>query len=172
MAGNRAPMAVTPAAHYIRQAALGLQHAHEAGLVHRDIKPGNLLLDRTGTIKLLDLGLARFFNAHKDNVTEKYDDKAILGTADYLAPEQAMGSAVDIRADIYGLGGTFYFMLAGKAPFEDGTITQKLLWHQTRSPKSIREQRPEVPEGIVAVIERMIAKTPDERYQTPNDVAE
>jgi serine/threonine protein kinase len=168
------PMDPTQAAHYVRQAALGLQHAHEAGLVHRDIKPGNLLLERSGTIKILDLGLARFFNApHKDNVTEKYDEKSVvLGTADYLAPEQAIGSAVDIRADIYSLGGTFYYLLSGKAPFENGTITQKLLWHQTRQPESLRAVRPEAPEALAALIERMMAKIPDERFQTPQEVAD
>src|SRR5204862_2743160 len=80
---QQGPMDPVRAAHYIRQAACGFRHAHEAGLVHRDVKPGNLLLDRSGTIKILDLGLARFFNSKKDNLTEKYDDKAILGTADY-----------------------------------------------------------------------------------------
>src|SRR5262249_7607071 len=100
------------AANYVRQAALGLQHAHEANLVHRDIKPGNLLVDRAGTVKILDLGLARILDAHKDNLTEKFDgDNAVLGTADYLAPEQALGgkASVDIRADIYSLGATFFF---------------------------------------------------------------
>ena len=88
------------------KSAIGMQHAHELGMVHRDIKPGNLLLDRTGVIKVLDMGLARFFNKQQDSVTEKYDDKCVLGTADYLAPEQAVSNIVDIRADIYGLGGT------------------------------------------------------------------
>jgi eukaryotic-like serine/threonine-protein kinase len=173
--GRSGPMDPTRAAHYIKQAALGLQHAHEAGLVHRDVKPGNLLLDRAGTVKVLDLGLARFFNAPKDNrdnVTEKFDEKAILGTADYLAPEQAIGNAVDIRADVYSLGATFYYLLTGKAPFEDGTITQKLLWSQTKQPKSIRELRPDVPEGMVAVIEKMMAKQKEDRHPTPHAVAE
>jgi eukaryotic-like serine/threonine-protein kinase len=117
MVARRGPMDPIRAAHYMAQAARGLQHAHDAGLVHRDIKPGNLLLDRNGMIKVLDLGLARFFEPGKDNVTERYDEKnAILGTADYLAPEQARGDTVDIRADIYSLGATFYFLLTGKAP--------------------------------------------------------
>src|SRR5262249_34966692 len=82
------PMDVTRAAHHIRQAAQGLQHAHEAGLVHRDIKPGNLILDRTGTLKILDMGLARFFHDQNDELTRQYDSQSVLGTADYLAPEQ------------------------------------------------------------------------------------
>src|SRR5262249_41784002 len=128
-------LAVDRAAHYVRQAALGLQHAHEtAGLVHRDIKPGNILVDRNGIVKILDMGLARFFHDQDDILTKKYDEN-VLGTADYLAPEQALDShAVDIRADIYSLGATFYFILTGRTPFAEGTVAQKLIWHQTRQP--------------------------------------
>ena len=133
------PMDVLRACHYMRQAALGLQHAHEtAGLVHRDIKPGNILVDRNGIVKVLDMGLARFFHDEEDMLTKKYDEN-VLGTADYLAPEQALDShAVDIRADIYSLGATFYFCLTGRTPFAEGTVAQKLIWHQTRQPKPIR----------------------------------
>src|SRR5438128_725922 len=136
------------AAHYMRQAAFGLQHAHEAaGLVHRDIKPGNILVDRTGLVKVLDMGLARFFHDEEDLLTKKYDEN-VLGTADYLAPEQALDShSVDIRADIYGLGATFYFCLTGQTPFCEGTVAQKLIWHQTRQHKPIRSLRPDLPEG-------------------------
>ncbi|HEV3262046.1 MAG TPA: protein kinase [Gemmataceae bacterium] len=164
------PMDITRAAHYIRQAALGLQHAHEAGLVHRDVKPGNLLVDRTGTVKVLDLGLARFFNDASDDITRKHDE-TVLGTTDYLAPEQALDGNVDIRADIYSLGATFYFLLAGKPPFADGSIAQKLIWHQTRQPKPIRSVRAEVPEALAAVLERLMAKDATKRYQTPAEVA-
>src|SRR5262249_5685100 len=95
------PLEVTRACHYIRQAALALQHAHEKGLVHRDVKPGNILVDRAGTVKILDMGLARFFHDEDDNLTRKYNED-VLGTADYLSPEQALDSHdVDIRADIY-----------------------------------------------------------------------
>jgi serine/threonine protein kinase len=167
------PMDVLRATHYIRQAALGLQHAHEkAGLVHRDIKPGNILVDRNGVVKVLDMGLARFFHDEEDILTKKYDEN-VLGTADYLAPEQALDShGVDIRADIYSLGATFYFCLAGRTPFAEGTIAQKLIWHQTRQPKSIRTVRPEIPEGLAAVLEKMMAKDPAQRYQVPLEAAE
>ncbi|MBI1914013.1 MAG: protein kinase [Planctomycetes bacterium] len=166
-------MDVTRACHYIRQAALGLQHAHEAAnLVHRDIKPGNVLVDRNGIVKVLDMGLARFFNEDEDNITKKYDEN-VLGTADYLAPEQAVDShEADIRADIYSLGATFYFCLTGRTPFQEGTVAQKLIWHQTRQPKPIRQVRPDVDEALAAVIEKMMAKRREDRYQTPLAVAE
>jgi serine/threonine protein kinase len=167
------PMDVLRATHYIRQAALGLQHAHEtAGLVHRDVKPGNVLVDRNGIVKILDMGLARFFHDEEDVLTKKYDEN-VLGTADYLAPEQALDShAVDIRADIYSLGATFYFCLTGRTPFAEGTVAQKLIWHQTRQPKSVRLLRPEVQPGLASVLEKMMAKNPEARYQTPLEVAQ
>jgi serine/threonine protein kinase len=167
------PMDVLRTCHYMRQAALGLQHAHEsAGLVHRDIKPGNILIDRNGIVKVLDMGLARFFHDEEDVLTKKYDEN-VLGTADYLAPEQALDShSVDIRADIYSLGATFYFCLTGRTPFAEGTVAQKLIWHQTRQPKPIRQLRPEVPEGVVAIVEKMMAKDPNQRPQTPLEVAD
>jgi serine/threonine protein kinase len=167
------PMNVLRATHYIQQSAMGLQHAHEtAGLVHRDVKPGNILVDRTGAVKVLDMGLARFFNDDEDILTKKYDEN-VLGTADYLAPEQALDShAVDIRADIYSLGATFYFCLTGKTPFSEGSVAQKLIWHQTRQPKPIRSMRPEVPEELVAIIDKMMAKDPGQRYQSPQEVVE
>lgn len=160
------------AAHYIRQAALGLQHAHEAGLVHRDIKPGNLLLDRQGTVKILDMGLARFFHEDSAAFIKEYEVGYIIGTGDYIAPEQIVDSRVDVRADIYSLGGTLYYLLTGKSPFQDGTNAQKIIWHQVRHPKSLRVLRPDVPEELLRVFEKMIAKEPERRYQTPMEVAE
>jgi serine/threonine protein kinase len=160
------------AAHYIRQAALGLQHAHEAGLVHRDIKPSNLLLDRTGTVKILDLGLARFFHDESDDLS-RLGAPGPVGTSDYMAPEQAVNShQVDIRADVYGLGATFYFLLAGWSPSRQGTARRKRISHQLDQPSPIREIRPEIPEGLAAVLDRMLAREPGERYQTPAEVAE
>ena len=169
---ERGPMDVTRAAHYVRQAALGLQHAYEAGLVHRDVKPGNLLLERTGTVKILDMGLARFFHEEADGLSGR-GLGGPLGTAAYIAPEQAADShAADTRADIYSLGATFYFLLAGHSPFQDGAPLEKMLSHQMQRPRPIRELRPEVPEGLAAVLERMMAKEPAERYQTPAEAAE
>jgi eukaryotic-like serine/threonine-protein kinase len=160
------------ACHYMYWSAVGLQHAHQAGLIHRDIKPGNILVDRQGVVKILDLGLARFFHDENDEITKKYDE-SVLGTADYLAPEQAVDShGVDGRADIYSLGATFYFLLTGQPPFAEGTVAQKLLWHQSKSPKPVREVRPEVPEAVAKVVSKMMAKKPDDRYQSPGELAE
>ena len=166
------PMDPVRAAHYISQSAVGLQHAHELGMVHRDVKPGNLLLDRAGVIKILDMGLARFFAKPADSVTEKYDDKCVLGTADYLAPEQAVSNTVDVRADIYALGGTLYFLLTGQTPFPGGTIAAKLVAHQTKEPKPVEAYRPDVPPGLLAVLRKMMAKDVEVRYQEPAEVAD
>lgn len=167
------PLDLPRACNYIRQSALGLQHAHEAAaLVHRDIKPGNILVDRNGIVKILDMGLARFFHDDEDELTKKYGED-VLGTADYLAPEQALDShGVDIRADIYSLGATFYYALTGRTPFSEGTVAQKLIWHQTRQPKPIRSFRDDVPEEVLAIIDRMMAKDRNQRYGSPQEVVD
>jgi serine/threonine protein kinase len=166
------PLSVLRACHYIRQSALALQHAHENAMVHRDIKPGNILVDRTGVVKVLDMGLALLFHEGEDDLTKKHDDGTI-GTADYLSPEQAMDSHdVDIRTDIYSLGVTFYFLLAGRAPYEGMPMAQKLLSHQMKAPKPIAEYRRDVPAGVLAILDKMMAKKADERYATPGDVAD
>ena len=163
------------AADYIRQSALGLQHAHEVGLVHRDIKPGNLLLDRTGTVKLLDLGLARFIHDPNRNqgITDKYDKHIVVGTADFMAPEQAFETAaVDIRSDIYGLGCTLYFLLTSRVPFPDRSVPEKMYAHKTRAPAPVSELCPRLPVRLAEVLDKMIAKEPGERYQAPAEVVE
>ena len=168
---SHGPLDITRACHYIAQSAQGLQHAHLAGIIHRDIKPSNLLLDRDGTIKLLDMGLAKFFDDKADELTRDHQPGAILGTADYLSPEQAVDSHnVDIRSDIYSLGLTFYFILTGRTPFEGSSVQQKLISHQWREPEPIRKFRPDVPEPLVAVVERMMAKELDKRFAMPMEV--
>lgn len=159
------------AADYIVQAATGLQHAHEMGLVHRDIKPANCLLDNNGTVKLLDMGLARLIGDEASLTLDNNEN--VLGTADYLAPEQALDShKADSRADIYSLGCTLYYLLTGHPPFPEGSITERLMKHQRETPPSILNERPEAPPTLLHICERMMLKDPDERYQTAGDVAE
>jgi serine/threonine protein kinase len=169
---KKGPMAIDRAAHYIWQSAQGLDHAFRVGVIHRDIKPGNILVDRIGISKILDMGLARFYNSDDDMLTKKYDEKSVLGTADYVAPEQTINSHdVDVRADIYSLGATFYYLLAGHPPFPEGTISQKLIAHQTRQPTPIRALRPEIPVALAVVLGRMMAKSVADRYQSPAEVS-
>lgn len=158
----------------VRQAAEGLEHARSHGLVHRDIKPSNLMLSAKGQVKILDLGLAMLAeeSAANDELTAAGQ---LMGTLDYLAPEQAEDSrAVDIRADIYSLGCTLYRLLAGEAPFSGpkfNTPLKKILAHARSRPEPIRESRPEAPEALAAVLERMMAKAPDDRFATPAEAA-
>ncbi len=163
-------VAYKQAAEFIRQASEGLQHAHETGLIHRDVKPGNLMVDTKGTVKILDLGLVSI-PADADPLTLHQKD-IVLGTADYVAPEQAMDPHnVDIRADIYSLGAVFYFLLTGTLPFPGKSIAKKLMAHQTLEPQPIREITPEVPRKLQAIVQKMMAKDPNDRYQTPREVA-
>jgi serine/threonine protein kinase len=170
---EQGPLDYVSAVDYVRQAADGLGHAHQSGMVHRDVKPGNLLIDSTGVVKLLDLGLARFFKtSDEESLTIKHDEK-VLGTADYLAPEQAVDShQVDARADIYSLGCTMYFSLTGHPPFTDGTLVQRLLAHQTKSPPSVRYERPDIDDSLLAILDKMMAKKAADRYQTAAEVSE
>jgi len=170
---DRGPLDYVTAVDTIRQAADGLGHAHQLGMVHRDVKPGNLLIDNQGVVKLLDLGLARFFKSDdEESLTIKHDEK-VLGTADYLAPEQAIDShQVDARADIYSLGCTLYFALTGHPPFTDGTLVQRLLAHQTKTPPSVSYERPDIDESLLAILDKMMAKKTADRYQTAIEVSE
>src|SRR5262245_9464783 len=168
---KKGPMEIDRACHYVWQSAQGLDHAFRVGVIHRDIKPGNVLVDRFGAAKILDMGLARFYHTDDDMLTKKYDEKSVLGTADYVAPEQTINSHdVDVRADIYSLGATFYFLLAGHPPFPEGTISQKLIAHQTKRPMPIRRARPEIEPELAAVVERMMAKSVQDRYQNPEQL--
>ncbi|MDW8244585.1 MAG: protein kinase [Thermogemmata sp.] len=165
------PLSVERVVTYLYHVADALDYAHHKGLVHRDIKPGNILVDRWGNARLLDLGLARFCHDEEDNLTVMYDDKMVLGTADYVAPEQIANShAADIRADIYSLGATAYYLLAGHPVFPTGSVSQKLIWHSTKDPTPLQQVRPEVPEALAAIVMRMLAKDPRQRYQTPAEV--
>jgi serine/threonine protein kinase len=189
---------VDQACDYIRQAALGLQHIHECGLVHRDIKPTNLLVTALATqgelktvgsitsrqaaglpwglVKLLDLGLARLadpINGAAPGSPLTQAGGALRGTADYLPPEQAIDfHKADIRSDIYSLGCTFYFLLTGQPPFDGGTLAQKLMKHQREEPKVVDLVRPEVPKKTAMILQKMLAKKPEERFPQPIEIAE
>jgi formylglycine-generating enzyme required for sulfatase activity len=178
---EQGPLPVAVACEYVRQAALGLQHAFEHGLVHRDVKPSNLLLQKTPpgqagagpVVKVLDLGLARLEpGGDGDSSSTLTESGAVMGTPDYLAPEQARRShEVDVRADLYSLGCTLYFLLTGKVPFPGGTLAEKIAHHLMDEPEPVEQLRPEVPPGIAAVVRKLMAKKPDQRYRTPAEVA-
>jgi serine/threonine protein kinase len=141
--------------------------------VHRSICPENLVVDRAGVVKIIDLGLVRISCPDEALPTLQYHDEAVLGPPDYIAPEQVMNSDnVDVRADIYALGCTFYFLLSGNPPFVEGTLAHKLIWHQTRQPQPISDFRTDVPEGMIAVLNRMMAKSPEARFQDPQEIAD
>jgi CheY-like chemotaxis protein len=184
------PLPVKFASDCIIQAAEGLQHAHERGLVHRDVKPSNLrvawdhppspeggnLADEPGhpakvTIKILDMGLALLYETEES--AEGGGLTRVVGTADYMAPEQWMNAhQVDIRADLYSLGGTFYFLLTGQVPFPGAEPMEKMLKHHLDEPTPVEQIRPEVPAAIAEVVRRLMAKQPEQRYQKPIEVAE
>jgi serine/threonine protein kinase len=166
------PLDYEKVVNYIAQAAEGLEHAHRRGLIHRDIKPANLLLDEKGTVKILDMGLARFTDEDSASLTVAHDEN-VLGTADYLSPEQAINSHnVDNRADIYSLGCTMYYLLTAHPPFPEGTLPQRLLAHQTKKPDSVYKDRPDAPRDLVALVEKMMHKAQDGRQQTAAEVAQ
>ncbi|MBX3411136.1 MAG: serine/threonine protein kinase [Pirellulales bacterium] len=162
------PLGFEVAAKYVCQGATGLAHAHEKGLVHRDVKPANLLVDAKGTVKLLDLGLA--LEKQASSLTIAHGEE-VLGTADYCSPEQAINSHdVDARADIYSLGCTLYYLLTGNPPFPEGSLAQRLMKHQLEQPKSILEYRPETPHDLVRICQKMMAKKREDRFQSALEV--
>ena len=168
-------LAIAQASNFIYQAALGLQHAHEEGLVHRDIKPGNLMLTRNrdkAAVKILDFGLAKASREEKVDLALTYEGQA-LGTPDFIAPEQILDApSADIRADIYSLGSTFYFLLAGRPPFQANTLYDVYQAHLSREAHPLNLIRPEVPAELAALVAKMLAKDPSRRFQTPNEVAQ
>jgi serine/threonine protein kinase len=168
---RRGPLPVAEACEYVRQATVGLQHAFEDGMIHRDIKPQNLMRTTRGQVKILDFGLARFAS-EVGSLAGVTAEGMILGTADYVAPEQIDDPhAADTRADIYSLGCTLYFLLAGHAPFPDRSLIQKLIAHREKIPRPLREIRADVPPELARIVELMMAKDPGERFQIPEEVA-
>jgi eukaryotic-like serine/threonine-protein kinase len=169
---EKGPMSVAQAIDCIVQAARGLQEAHDHGIVHRDIKPANLLLEETGIVKVLDLGLARVsqpdpFVTTSGSELDLTVSGSFVGTVDYVSPEQAYDPRMaDSRSDIYSLGCTLHYLLTGKAPFGGQTFMERLLGHRERPIPSLFASRHDVPDALDAAFRSLLAKSPDERPQT------
>ncbi|MGC3967145.1 MAG: serine/threonine-protein kinase, partial [Pirellulales bacterium] len=170
---RRGVLSYDSAAEVIRQTALGLTHAHKSGVIHRDIKPANLLIDNSGTVKILDMGLARYTAEESEkqaSLTQMHDEN-VIGTTNYLAPEQALNShKADARSDIYSLGCTMYYALTGLPPFNTGTVAERLMAHIHQKPESVTKHRPNAPRSLVEICERMLEKKPDDRYQSAEEI--
>jgi Tol biopolymer transport system component len=170
--GRRGPLPVAEACALVRQAALGLEHAHRGGLVHRDVKPHNLMRAADGTVKVLDFGLAALASDRPADGGST-GPNAVLGTPDYMAPEQAEDArAADARADVYSLGCTLFHLLTGRAPFAGRTVLLKLLAHRGDERPSACALRPEVPAALDAVLRRALARRPGERFGAAAELAE
>ncbi|MCA9062785.1 MAG: protein kinase [Planctomycetaceae bacterium] len=182
---RRSRLQIDQACGVVRKVAQALQHAFQMGMVHRDIKPQNIMVTQDGRVCVLDFGLARLIHERETDVTENHNPGelmqrtasaltivgSVLGTPDYIAPEQvADAHLADTRADIYSLGCTFYFLLTGKPPFPEGTVLQKLMAHRDGSPAPVKSLRPDVPEPVAAIVQRMMARKPEDRFQTPAEV--
>jgi serine/threonine protein kinase len=171
---SRGPLAIGLACNFVHQAALGLQHAHEEGLVHRDIKPSNLMFMRKGDrplIKILDFGLAKA-NIEGQRESGLTREGQMLGTPEYIAPEQIRDAqSADARADIYSLGCTLYYLLAGRPPFAGDSLWDIYQAHFSMDASPLNLLRPEIPAELAAVVTKMMAKDPERRFQAPAEVA-
>ncbi len=180
---QQGPLPVGRACDYIRQVAQGLHCAHTLGMVHRDIKPANILVQQhglddssPGLVKISDFGLARL-HAPENEVqyspgTILIKENTVMGTPDFLSPEQAKClHDTDIRSDIYSLGCTFYYLLTSQVPFPGGSMVDKMIRHSTESPKPVSDVRNDIPPAVLAILEQMMAKLPEDRFQTPADLA-
>jgi serine/threonine-protein kinase len=168
------PLPWRQACDVIMQGAAGLDHVHRAGLVHRDVKPENFLIDHSGNVKVLDFGLSLMEAAPDDEFSlAMIFGHDCLGSADYMAPEQWLNSsAVDARADVYGLGCTLYVALTGAIPFPFDTVPKKAQAHRTKTAKPVQRYAPDIPEGVARIVERMMAKSADDRFQTAAEVCQ
>ena len=170
LVNHKGPLPVQEALTYTLQTAAALDHAAQRDLVHRDVKPSNVLITPEGQAKLVDMGLARLHQM-ESNSADLTASGVTLGTFDYISPEQARDPRnADVRSDLYSLGCTLYFMLTGMPPFPGGTVLQKLLSHSSDSPASLRSFRDDLDDELVRIVDRMLTKQPADRYQTPADL--
>lgn len=165
---DNGPLDVRRTVAYLIQACRGLHHAHSHGYVHRDVKPANLMVRRTGQVMLLDLGLA---SSSDFLIEEEATARSFVGTADYVSPEQARNNQrIDPRSDIYSLGCTAYFLLTGCPPFNEQSIASRLVAHQLYEPKALSELRKDIPTDITNIIGRMMAKDVSQRFSSTRDL--
>ncbi|HIF34519.1 MAG: serine/threonine-protein kinase [Pirellulaceae bacterium] len=166
------PIPVWRACDVVRQAAMGLQHAHDKGLVHRDVKPENLLVRTDGSVKILDFGLAMIDEHDEEFSMAMIMGQDRLGTADYVAPEQSINSyRIDHRADIYSLGCTLYYSLVGQPPFPYESVSVKIRCHRQKRPKAVTDFRDDVPDSVLQILEKMMAKRPERRFSEVEQIA-
>jgi serine/threonine protein kinase len=167
---DQGPLPLADAVSYTLQIADALVHASGREVVHRDIKPSNVLITPDGRAKLVDMGLARLHQIEPDG-EDLTASGVTLGTFDYISPEQARDPrSADVRSDIYSLGCTLYYVLTGRPPFPEGTVLQKLLQHQADEPADPRSLRPDLPDDLMPIMHRMLAKSPDKRYPSPAEL--
>lgn len=169
---KQGPLPVPQAIDYVVQAARGLEFAHKQGVIHRDIKPANLLLDATGTVKILDMGLARLSGtADVANQAELTGTGTVMGTVDYMSPEQALSTkTADHRADIYSLGISLFYLVTGNPAYTGDSLMARLMAHANSPIPSLKSVRPDISPQLQGVFERMVAKKVEDRYQSMTEV--
>ncbi|HEX3131979.1 MAG TPA: FHA domain-containing serine/threonine-protein kinase, partial [Planctomycetota bacterium] len=165
---DQGPFKIGEALEVIRQTAKALEYAHSQRLIHQDIKPDNIMIGQNNQVKLADLGISKTF----DEVESEEGPKRVMGTPHYMAPEAALGKKIDHRVDIYALGATLYHLLTGKTPYSGTSATEVLKAHVMDPLPAIEDINPEVPEDVCALVERMVAKKADDRYQTAAEIVE
>lgn len=171
LVGQNGPLPVKQALRYVAHAAEGMAHAHDQGIIHRDIKPSNLLCDEQDNVRVLDLGLARFAADGQAQQTQLTGTGELLGTVDYMAPEQALSTRkADARSDIYSLGCTLAYLLTGQPPFSGESVLKRLMAHRDTPVPSLCAKRQEVPEAVDRIFQKMVAKQPAERYQSMREL--